>query len=279
MADRNREDLEERLAEQVEYMRADCRGHDQGNSGMAKRLSGVLRTLFHDTSSSHSLIGQLGLLPGLSMFNTSTPVNQVSGEFANSGLTFTSSTGYVPRLNGMFPRHRKTPFSDWWNEDVLRDGDGQLFSRRSLVLAVANKDYVHIDPTLPAQYSGLTRDNSMEFRMVRGSQVVDFPAPVNASLRQIAHETLVTFAEALDVRLEASDLAREYVSTLRPIHELFPSPGGLTADLAGDGGKGLVIENPGEPTVFIGRELGLGDAPWLTDTAVREEHGRSDRVE
>ena len=79
---------------------------------------------------------------------------------------------------------------------MIQDLRGQAFSRRAIVLAVANKDGgAHVDPSLDEAYAALTRGNSMNWKTVApGGAEADLPGPHLATVRQIAHEVLTTLA-------------------------------------------------------------------------------------
>jgi hypothetical protein len=64
-----REDLEQHLQEQVEFLHSSARAFDEGFEGEAKRMAVVVRVLVHDTAHSKSLLSQLGLL-GLAFYDT-----------------------------------------------------------------------------------------------------------------------------------------------------------------------------------------------------------------
>jgi hypothetical protein len=108
-----------------------------------------------------------------------------------------TSARYVPHLDnpGMPPgpgRGAWRPFDAWWTEPVIKDMQKRVFTRRGLVLGVANKEGgSHVDPSLPEPYADLSRNNSLGW-LVGGSheQGTGTPLgnPVPASLRQIAYE-------------------------------------------------------------------------------------------
>ena len=55
------------LSEQTEFLRMSAAAFDEGQFAEAKRLAVAVRTLCHDTRRSHSLLGQLGILDGLTL--------------------------------------------------------------------------------------------------------------------------------------------------------------------------------------------------------------------
>ena len=52
------------------------------------------------------------------------------------------TTSYCPPLGTLAPEriHPPAAFVDWWEDPVLTDADGASYSRKQLVLWVANKD-------------------------------------------------------------------------------------------------------------------------------------------
>ena len=51
-------------------------------------------------------------------------------------------------------------FRQWWESVILTDQLGNSFSRRSFVLALANKDGgAHVDPELDDGYAALVKAN------------------------------------------------------------------------------------------------------------------------
>ena len=84
-------------------------------------------------------------------------------------------------------------FDVWWQKIVIIDAKKQKFSRKDLILALANKvGGAHVDPELDADYAALSRDNSMGCFY----EVADDTGPVTdielVSCRQIAEEILVS---------------------------------------------------------------------------------------
>lgn len=224
-----RSDLEERLREQVTFLQLSCASYDAGYEGEARRLAVALRVLLHDTKRSKSLLTQLGLKQELELYDTAAtldPKNLVS----ESGLTVSQllQGRHVPALDGSTAdsgRDRQfTPFEQWWDAPVLRS-DGTTLTRSGLMLSVADQDGgAHVDPTLNEAYEALSRGDVWGWRAFDMQPQSAWPTPVFASLRQIAHELLVSLAkqkpEAFDDPRHASELA---------------ATGATSADVYGDG--------------------------------------------
>lgn len=109
-------------------------------------------------------------------------------------------------------------FVDWWETPVLHDHEGNAFTRKDFVLAVADQDGgAHVDAQLEPAYEALTRGNSMRmttstettedgWEVLMGGTFGGGPQPLVeppthgeplensvalASIRQIAHEMLI----------------------------------------------------------------------------------------
>lgn len=93
----------------------------------------------------------------------------------------------------------KVSFKNWWEEIVVKDRNGEVFTRKDLVLAVANKEGgAHVDPQLDEAFAELTRFNSLGWQVdTRGIRTPPDNSIVDASIRQIAHELLCSVEESI----------------------------------------------------------------------------------
>ncbi len=195
------------LTEQIGFIIKSCNGYDLGDFSEAKRIATAIRVLLHDTQNSKSLFYQLGLKE-MGFINTAVPIKSDEAQ-AMLGLLQTKVTVHDDlRLTGQhhpllnirpdgWPMIRKRFFGDWWNQTVLTDTRGRRFSRRLLVMAVANTDGgAHVDPSLDADYAALSRGNSIGFAV---GSLDGTATPIDkselASIRQIAHEILCSLAD------------------------------------------------------------------------------------
>jgi hypothetical protein len=185
-------ELVEHLNDHLQFLISSSDAFDAGTSGEAKRLATSLRVLFHDTSRSRSLLGQLRRLGGKFI---STTVPPTAGNLStHGGLMITAiseaeSSYYAPLDAGWIVRW--LPFDDWWNEVVFIDDQKAELTRKTLVLAVANKDGgAHVDPKLDEVYARLSRHNSLGWVHIPGKKVIQNPE--RAAIRQISHEALRT---------------------------------------------------------------------------------------
>jgi hypothetical protein len=215
---KSREELETELAQQVETLDDIAREFNGDRTYVAKPLATILRMLLHDSGGkrSVSLLAQLGM-KGLLFWDTadeevlSAPLPNGHFQFAAAyhGLVGSCMGAFIPHLDGVkgSPRAigRQVDYDTWWNATVIRDSRERAFSRKRLVLSVADADGgAHVDSTLPPDYAELTRRNSlgMKYAVIPGeefpkvcppaSMVHDMPDPVFPSIRQIAHEVLKT---------------------------------------------------------------------------------------
>lgn len=193
-------ELEGHLKEQIDFLQRSALAYDDGYEHEGQRLATTIRVLFHDSKkTSNSLLGQLGIKDNLMLFDSASPI-RTNNLFPHHGLTKTRvkvGTGgsFIPRLESMKNLRRKgrNVFSKWWERTVVIDNHKNQFSRRVIVLALSNKDGgAHVDPSLDAAYSYLTRELSMGWSYSDG-KTTEVIRPIElASVRQISHEVLMT---------------------------------------------------------------------------------------
>ncbi|WDI93605.1 YecA family protein [Xanthomonas campestris] len=189
------EELKAHLEEQISFLKASADSYDSGFEGEAKRIAVALRVLLHDTRSSASLLGQLGLKSG-QFFDTSWPISP-ENMTPHSGLIVTAmgtaGARYVAFLDEGIEQPTLRSFDEWWNSPVFVDSQKRHISRKELVLAVANQDGgAHVDPALDRKYADLSRKNSLGWNISDGSREDPMGGPEKAALRQICHEALKT---------------------------------------------------------------------------------------
>lgn len=208
MVNRTVQELEAMLAEQLEWLESSARLYDTGKKHEAKRLAVTIRVLLHDTSMSMSLLRQLGLKHRLLFLDTAGPVNRRNLLPLTPMLIFRATMtegGLVPSYQPVFydgPRPdsglRALPFDDWWTMMVLRDADLEEFSRRDLVLYLANKvGGAHVDPDTQERLDTLAKSQTVGFSVGDGRTERRIQEdPILPYVRQIAFELL----EVLRVR-------------------------------------------------------------------------------
>ena len=187
-------DLSQQLSEQINFIRASCTRFDEGQTSEGKRIATHIRVLVHDSSRSHSLLKQLGYKDTLQLVSLAEPYIPANLAPYHGLLNIAIGNGmrYVPKLDSV--ARRLVPFDDWWDEPVLKDPEGTLYSRKDLVLAVANKDGgTHVDPEIDEAYWKLSRGNNVGYKVAVGGRPIQWHEnPVLPSLRQIGFEILET---------------------------------------------------------------------------------------
>jgi hypothetical protein len=226
------QDFRAQYLDQVEFLRASAEAYDSGREAEAKRLALGIRIMVHDTRRSKSLLNHLGLKRRMPFRDTAlaeTPPGVITVDAGLCVFRFKLDTPGViefhPPLDDLSDdrRHPSTCFDDWWLTAVLDDAAGNSFTRRDLVLSVADQDGgAHIDAQLNPAYAALTRGNSLGFGQGPGGEPnsaslsISFAgasrAPSDdpddrglansialASVRQIGHELLSSLgAEVVD---------------------------------------------------------------------------------
>jgi hypothetical protein len=190
----SRDDLEAHLEEQMGFIRASAEAYDEGHDGEAKRLAVNLRVLLHDSRTSHSLLGQLGML-GRKFLSTAMP--SVEGNVSSHhGLVMIAMKGrestYVAMLDDV-PYKNWLTFEQWWEEVIFVDKQGDTMTRRDLVTVAANQDGgAHVDPGLDETYERLAKRNSLGWTYTAAGETGPIPLAERAAIRQVAHELLVS---------------------------------------------------------------------------------------
>lgn len=160
----------------------------RGKTNQAKTMAGAIRTLFHQSHTSHALIRQAGLAQR-AMLSSAIATDELNllPECGLLAMGFSpSGMRYLAQLDG-------TPMEfisqvDWWSGPVLDDKAGLRFSRSDLILALANKDGgSHVDPMIPVAYA---RFREAGLGMQPGFDGKRGVYPERHAVRQIAHEVL-----------------------------------------------------------------------------------------
>ena len=188
----SQEDLQEHLADQINFLELSANAYDSGFTGEAKRMAVSLRVLLHDTPNSRSLLGQLNR-KNTQFYDSASPINP-SNKATHSGLVGILVAGGEGKPIAFLddnPRgSRQANFESWWETPVFVDSKGQVLTRKDLVLTVADQDGgAHVDPKLEERYAELSRHNSMGWFHISGTPIKEVE---RAAIRQITHEVLKT---------------------------------------------------------------------------------------
>ncbi len=203
-----------KLTESVNWLISDAQLYDKGNFNAIKRSSVIIRTLFHDTQLSHSLIGQIEKDKDHLNFNVSNRKIE-HNEIIYYGSIFVAIFDFPYLSDGNYyntylfdPEHhnanRTINFSTWWNDTVLKVLNTN-FTRKKLILTIANQDGgAHYDPNLNSNYLNII-NGSTGFNIIVSSSDLSILGISNYSkenvvfedahlalMRQIVHETIIT---------------------------------------------------------------------------------------
>lgn len=191
------EELQEHFDDHLHFLKSSADAFDNGFDSEAKRLAVSIRVMVHDTKNSHSLLKQLTL--DRPFYDTCMEINPAAVNPQNGLLGcrigLPTRRFYYAPLDEAITEARMVEFGTWWNAEVIIDKNRNRFSRKDIVLAVVNKDGgAHVDPSLNAAYSDLSRKNSMGWLQLTNDQgAIPVEGPEKAAVRQIAHEILKTF--------------------------------------------------------------------------------------
>jgi hypothetical protein len=218
-------DLRKHLEEQFVFLINFSLAYDKGYDAEAKRLAHIIRTLLHDTDKSKSLLKQLDLKK---IKFCCTCTGSYSAKKHNAGFHCLS---YVflgnPQMLKHLPIIGSVPiggkwvhFQEWWDKIVIVDSEKNKFKRKRLILTVCNKDGgSHVDPEIEKNYYSLSRENSLGWKYGSDGKWFDITKPELASIRQMAHEVILTFINEFP-ELEKVVKPEDFSEALNPKRDL-----------------------------------------------------------
>ena len=124
----------EQLKRQLHFLETSCREYDTGNVDEAIRAATALRVIFHNTSSSTSLLMHLGAT-GISLLSTcgrrpSNPPNGYWPALVQIDIDVAlRSVDCRPILDARPGAHRFIPFNRWWYDEIVYVGGGHHIRR------------------------------------------------------------------------------------------------------------------------------------------------------
>jgi hypothetical protein len=198
---RSESELLKQLVEQLQFLRDDCEAFDRGAFTYGKRMAVALRILLHTHKRQHALLSQLKYLETLEFVDSGGMQSDRAAEVPQRVLVIRAGDPptYEPMmmLDPFPPWIRMLPFKEWWNTPAVKDGLNHQFSRKDLVLNIAETDGgVHVDVGLTPEYHAVTHEQSILMR--NGSDWLKENIAGQAGLalmRQISHEVLCTLHE------------------------------------------------------------------------------------
>jgi hypothetical protein len=140
--------LTQQLNRQLTFLRNSAAAYDNGDVEEAVRIGVVIRVLCHDTANSTSLLKHMGVKASVQLVTTANtkPISQFMDlkiDYAEllAGSTFGDTITYNPVPEGS----PTIACPDWWDQPVFFR-DGEMYTRKHVVLAAANKDGgAHVD--------------------------------------------------------------------------------------------------------------------------------------
>jgi len=191
-----KEDLKNQLDDQLNLLQVLADSYDRGNEIVSKSIATSIRVLVHDTDNSHSLLSLLGIKEQ-KFTDTAIPLTvcleRLTGSYcALAGLVVGGRNKYIPNYDDT--SSRSISFTEYWEGVIFVDKDHNTFSRKDIVLSLANQDGgAHVDPKMDINYKKLAKENSLGWKKsINGRSWVDVNGSVSAAIRQIGHEILRT---------------------------------------------------------------------------------------
>ncbi|MBU0476831.1 SEC-C domain-containing protein [Patescibacteria group bacterium] len=196
------QDLKKQLQDQLDLLVVLADSYDVGKSVIAKSIATAVRVLVYDTQKSHSLLGQLGMKTRKFYDTSLSEKNDVptdiirSGSFCGLvGITVGAKQTFVPYLDDVPAQiFGYVEFDEYWNRIIFIDQHHNSFTRKNIILAVANQDGgAHVDPKIEERYKQLSRENSLGWKISLDGKIwEDSQGSELAAVRQIGHEILRT---------------------------------------------------------------------------------------
>ena len=163
-----------------------------GNEVEAIEIAARLRVLLHTTRSQTSLLDQMHVTPELLFASTATPYygKNIIPYMGLSVITFRVDKESKYTCPEEYDKFKYLTFADWWNEIII-DDKKNVFSRRDIVLNIADTDGgTHVDGKLYQDYDNLTHHNSIGF-----SLETPFPSVPTQPTNNIAYQSIRVIAQ------------------------------------------------------------------------------------
>lgn len=180
---------------------------DSGNFDTADQLTGIIRSLVHDTKHSISILQRLEVKNTITYVDTT--IDYPNDTFHLQNMLFVCGVKLPGGKNYkrlVLPKHffvqkpyKQISFDQWWNNTIFIINDKE-YSRKNIILTAANKDGVlHPDKEVDITYYELANDIK-SFAYFTETYDIGNPETVieaiensiNSIIRQIAHELITT---------------------------------------------------------------------------------------
>lgn len=196
-------DLRDELHNNILSLELLCKQYDEGNFFLAPLVAVVLRTILFSKGGKNSSLLEKTKYERISFVSSVT-----EHYYPNSKIVISP---YMPLLRiktkGGIGSYESTntgqsivsamflPFDIWWHQIVLDDRRGGRYSRRDIVLTIADKFGAHSDVKIDKRFADLSFHNSLGFKYEIHGDIHDFQGnPSFESLRQIAQEVLASYS-------------------------------------------------------------------------------------
>ena len=160
-----------------------------------------LRTLLNDTSRTYSILKLCDLKSKVNFISTVRPITDLYPIGLcliriEINLEFGDKAKYVAALNH-FDVSSRLAFDDWWQQIVVKDEYNNSFTRRDLVINVADKDGgAHVDLSIGKKYKTLKYEDAVGITFYYNGKEQGFENDiVFSSIRQIVYEVLFSLYE------------------------------------------------------------------------------------
>jgi len=189
--------------------------YDQGDHAEATRLAGSIVKIIGDRKRKTgeenknfiSLSTRLGIKPEQMVDTSLTGAmdkENLHGPVFILGFHLVGAAGLAPLLDG-FERDnlgipRLTHFEKWWNDSIIRDGRGNVFSRREIIEAMRDQEDAHSDEDLDAGYASIAYKGAIGITQINLDANKFDINPARVIARQVAHEVLKTFVPDLPAK-------------------------------------------------------------------------------
>lgn len=153
MSDMNIDRYTRGLRTHLKTLNTFSKSFDQGHHDTAFIMANSLRAIFKDSRGQTSILKLLDA-EDIRILSTVEPKSDFTGLLVYEGMLqmqFSSNAGFIAPLDKA--RYREFVQAKDWYEQVVSKYEGHLYSRKSIILCVAENDSgTHVDPTLPAGY-------------------------------------------------------------------------------------------------------------------------------